>query len=135
MPLPSCWPRADVASAAAGIASLLLALVPLQVAAAPFCVRTPSVPSRCLYVDPSECRANARAQGGECVANPAEPRPVVGTGRYCIVVSGGPLECEYPDRSPCERAAARMGSGCVEAPRTGGGEAPLADPFRAVRPY
>ncbi len=133
MRLPRCWPGAD---AAAGlVAGLLLALGPVQVAAAPFCIRTPSVPSRCLYVDPAECRANARAQGGECVVNPAEPRPAVGTGRYCIVVSGSLLQCEYPDRSPCERAAARMGGGCVEAPRTGDGEAPLADPFRAVRPY
>ena len=120
---------------AAGVWGLLLLAPVPQAMAAPFCIRTPTVPARCLYVDPAECRSNARAQGGECVANPAEPLPVVGTGRYCIVVVGGPLECEYPDRSPCERAAARMGSGCVEAPRTGGGEAPLADPFRAVRPY
>ncbi len=149
MPLPSCWPGAEVARVhrqavragglawpgAAGVAAgLLLVAAPVGIAA-PFCVRTPAVPPRCLYVDPGECRNNARAQGGECVANPLEPRLVVGTGRYCIVVSGGTLECEYPDRSPCERAAARMGSGCVEAPRTGGGEAPLADPFRAVRPY
>lgn len=152
MPLPVCWTRADavrvrdgvsavpargVTVFRAGLVAAGLALVPAgtRAVAAPFCIRTPSVPSRCLYVDPGECRNNARAQGGECVTNPAEPRPVNGTGRYCIVVSGGTLECEYPDRSPCERAAARMGSGCVEAPRTGGGEAPLADPFRAVRPY
>ncbi len=152
MPSHGCWPRAEATrahenvspapirgavAACAGmvVAGLLLTAGGARVAAAPFCIRTPSVPSRCLYVDPGECRANARAQGGECVANPAEPRPVNGTGRYCIVVSGGALECEYPDRSPCERAAARMGSGCVEAPRTGSGEAPLADPFRAVRPY
>ena len=113
----------------------MLLLVPLGARAAPFCIRTPAVPPRCLYVDPGLCRSDARAQGGECVANPAQPQPVVGSGRYCIVVSGGPLECEYPDRSPCERAAVRMGTGCVEAPRGGGGETPLADPFQAVRPY
>ena len=152
MPSPSCWPGAEAARVRrravcvgvggaawlgrAGLATgLLLVAAPAGVAAAPFCVRTPAVPPRCLYVDPGECRNNARSQGGECVANPLEPRPVAGTGRYCIVVSGGSLECEYPDRSPCERAAARMGSGCVEAPRTGSGEVPLADPFRAVRPY
>ncbi len=140
MPLPRCWRGADTTRGAmlswwmAGVVAAMLVL-PVRAGAAPFCVRTPSVPSRCLYVDAGECRTSARAQGGECVTNPAEPRPVAGTGRYCIVVSGGTLECEYPDRSPCERAAARMGSGCVEAPRTGGGEAPLADPFRAVRPY
>lgn len=129
---------ATVGLACAGhglLAGVMSGLMMRPVAAAPFCVRTPAVPSRCLYVDPGECRSSARAQGGECVANPAEPRPVNGTGRYCIVVSGGSLECEYPDRSPCERAAARMGSGCVEAPRTGGGEMPLADPFQALRPY
>ena len=112
-----------------------LLLIPLGAHAAPFCIRTPAVPPRCLYVDPGECRSNARAQGGECVVNSSEPQPAVGTGRYCIVVSGGPLDCEYPDRSPCERAASRMGTGCVEAPRTRRGEPPLADPFRAVRPY
>ena len=116
-------------------AAWLLLLVPLQALASPYCVRTPIVPSRCLYVDPRECRREARAQDGECVANPLEPLPVHGNGRYCIAVSGAALDCVYPDRSPCERAAVRMGSGCVEAPRTGGGEAPLVDPFRSVRPY
>ena len=145
---PGCWtgieptrgagqrarPRGGAHRIGAGLVVMLLLAPPLA-EAAPFCVRTPSVPSRCLYVDPGECRTSARAQGGECVANPAEPQPGTGTGRYCIAVSGGSLLCEYPDRSPCERAAARMGSGCVEAPRTGSAEAPLADPFRAVRPY
>lgn len=144
MSSPGCWtkaepprvacPRGAALRAGAGLAAVLLLSPPLA-AAAPFCVRTPTVPSRCLYVDPGECRTAARAQGGECVVNALEPQPVIGTGRYCIAVSGGPLSCEYPDRSPCERAAARMGTGCVEAPRTGSGEAPLADPFQAVRPY
>ena len=110
-------------------------MVPLGAQAAPFCVRTPSVPSRCLYVDPAECRREARAQGGECVGNPAEPRPVSGNGRYCIAVSGAALECAYPERQDCERAAARMGSGCVEAPQSGQTGSTLADPFRVVRPY
>ena len=117
------------------VLAAILVLAPPCTQAAPFCVRTPAVPSRCLYVDPGACRAEARAQGGECITNPSEPQPVSGAGRYCVVVSGGPLECAYPDRSQCERAAARMGSGCVEAPRTGSGDAPLTDPFQSVRPY
>lgn len=111
-----------------------LVLLPLQAHAAPFCVRTAAVPSRCLYVDPAECRREARTQGGECVVDPTVSLPVHGTSRYCIVVSGAALECAYPDRSPCERPATRMGSGCVEAPPSGG-ETPLVDPFLAVRPY
>ena len=119
----------------AGLPVALLLLIAVETRAAPFCLRTPAVPPQCLYVDPGLCRSDARAQGGECIVNPTQPQPVRGSGQYCIVVSGGSLECEYPDRSPCERAASRMSTGCVEAPRSNGGETPLADPFRAVRPY
>jgi hypothetical protein len=101
--------------------------------AAPLCVQVVGQPSRCIYVDPGQCRRDAARQGGLCAANPAEfPVTVVGGSQFCVVESNLAMSCVYPDRKSCTDESIRRQGTCVTAlPRPH----PTIDPYEEKRPY
>jgi hypothetical protein len=101
--------------------------------ASPLCVQVTGQPSRCIYVDPSQCRIEAARQGGLCAANPAEfPITVSGSAPFCVVESNLAMSCVYPDRRSCSEESVGRHGACVTAlPRPH----PSVDPYEEKRPY
>jgi hypothetical protein len=121
-----------------GIASFIfccgfLGISAFRAEAAPLCVQVTGQPSRCLYVDPTQCRREAARQGGICAANPTEfPVTVSGSAPFCVVESNLAMSCVYADRRTCtEESVGRQGACVTALPRPH----PPVDPYEEKRPY
>jgi len=91
----------------------LILLAPTTGYAAPFCIDTETVPSRCYYFDARECQREAVKQNGACSDNAPEFTPRPGIGHYCVVSSMRSSSCNYLDPATCAIAAAQQGGACI----------------------
>jgi hypothetical protein len=124
--------RRNHPSMTAVLAGMLVLAGPIAALAAPFCVRTESIPPQCLYFDAGECGKRATQMGGTCVVNPAEVHVSNSLGHYCLLTSSGVTSCIYTDPGVCAAEAQHQHGACTLAPERP--ESPGADPYRDVRP-
>ncbi|MGB4100926.1 MAG: hypothetical protein WBK91_03345 [Alphaproteobacteria bacterium] len=96
-----------------GMCLALLALIPMEAEAAPFCAITPTG-KKCLFYDVILCR-QAAGSSARCVINPDElsiSEQDKGL-RYCVASSLG-IQCIYKDNATCQQVATRARGLCVD---------------------
>jgi hypothetical protein len=94
-------------------AAAAMFLAPAAAIAAPFCLVVPNGTPMCIYVDGTQCAAEAFRQSGSCQVNPAEVHlPASRVGEFCLIMPNGASSCGYADGNSCAQDALRQKGAC-----------------------